>query len=58
MSSCLKPQQSVLHSTLKDKVSGQVVHGTKPGPKPYLTATEEKELAGLVIEAANTGYAR
>jgi len=52
MSSCLKPPQSVLHSTLKDKVSGQVVHGTKPGPKPYLTATEEKELAGLVIEAA------
>jgi len=32
------------------------MHGTKPGPKLYLTATEEKELAGLVIEAANTGY--
>jgi len=31
------------------------MHGTKPRPKPCLTATEEKELAGHLIEAANYG---
>ena len=29
-------------STLKDRLSGRVVHGTKPGPKPYLCPDEEK----------------
>ena len=27
----------VLPSTLKDRISGRVVHGVKPGPTPYLT---------------------
>ena len=31
-------------STLHDRVSGKVVHGVKPGPRPYLTSGEEKEL--------------
>ena len=30
--------------TLKDRLSGKVVHGTNMGPKPYLTHEEEKEL--------------
>lgn len=34
----------VLHTTLKDRIAGRVVHGTKSGPKPYLTHLEEKEL--------------
>ena len=35
----------VPYSTLKDCLSGRVVHGTNPGPKPYLTCDEETELA-------------
>ena len=29
------------------------MHGSKPGPKPYLSAAEEEELAGHLIDAAN-----
>ena len=29
-------------TTLKDRLSGKVVHGTSMGPKPYLTHEEEK----------------
>jgi len=43
-------------STLKDRLRGQVAHGSKPGPKPYLSAAEEQELAGHLIDAANIGY--
>ena len=28
----------VPRSTLKDRLSGRVIHGTKSGPKSYLTA--------------------
>ena len=31
------------YSTLKDRTSGHVEHGTKPGPKPYLNVEEEGE---------------
>jgi len=63
LSNRLKPTASaamhgVPHSTLKDRLSGWVMHGTKSGPQPYLTATEEEELAGHLIEAANMGYGK
>ena len=32
-------------TTLKDRVSGRVKHGTKSGPPKYLNDDEEKELA-------------
>ena len=35
----------VPQSTLKDRLSGCVIHGAKPGPKPYLTVNEEAELS-------------
>ena len=31
-------------TTLKDRLSGQVVHGTKPGPVRYLNDEEEHVL--------------
>ena len=31
----------VLPTTLKDRLSGRVKHGTKPGPRPYLNDQEE-----------------
>ena len=37
---------SVPKSTPHDLVSGKVKH--KPGPKPYLSSTEEKELADFL----------
>ena len=31
----------VPRSTLKDRLSGRIVHGVKPGPRPYLRESEE-----------------
>ena len=42
-------------STLKDRISGRVKHGTKPGPIPYLTEVEEKELHDFLVKAAAMG---
>jgi transposase-like protein len=35
-------EHGVPPSTLRDRISGRVVHGTKPGPRPYLSLDEEK----------------
>ena len=48
----------VPRTTLKDRVSGRVLHGTKPGPIPYLSSNEESELASFLIDAAKIGYGR
>ena len=32
-------------TTLKDRLSGRVEYGTKPGPKAYLNQEEEESLA-------------
>ena len=45
-------------STLRDRISGRVVHGTKPGPKPYLSGEEEKELSSFLKSRANVGYGK
>ena len=45
-------------STLKDRLSGRVVHGVKPGPTPYLTTQEEKELAEHLVLSAKVGYGK
>ena len=39
-------------TTLKDRLSGRVKHGTKPGPRPYLNDCEERALADHLVEAA------
>jgi len=36
---------------LKDRISGSVKHGTKPGPKKYLNDDEEEELAVIDVSA-------
>ena len=48
----------VPRSTLKDRLSGHIIHGHKPGPDPYLNVEEEKELSSHLIEAANIGMVR
>ena len=45
-------------STLKDRVSGRVKHGTNPGPVPYLSSDEENELATFLIECSKIGYGK
>ena len=40
-------QFGVPRQTLRDRISGRVVHGTKHGPKPYLTKEEESEFAAF-----------
>ena len=39
--------------TLKDRLAGQVQHGHKPGPKPYLDQHEEKELGGFLQQCSS-----
>ena len=45
-------------TTLKDRVSGCVAHGSKSGPVSYLTSQEEKQLADYLLEVAEAGYGK
>ena len=45
-------------STLHDRISGRIVCGTKPGPKPYLSNTEKDELSSFLKLCSNVGYGR
>ena len=51
-------QFGVTRQTLHDRISGRVVHGTKPGPKPYLTKEEESEFADFLVDIAKAGYGK
>ena len=46
------------YSTLKDRLRGRVQHGTKPGPRPYLSCTEEADLGDFLKKYANVGYGK
>ena len=45
-------------TTLQDRVTGRVTHGSNPGPKPYLNIAEESELTSNLIDASNMGYGK
>ena len=49
---------SVPASTLKDRLSGRVKHGTNPGPAPYLTSDKEDELATFLIQVSEIGWGK
>ena len=51
-------EHRVSATTLKDRVSGCVAHGTKPGPRPYLSAEEETELGTFLKNCASVGYGK
>ena len=38
----------VTTTTLRDRLSGRVTHGTNPGPKPYLSSQEGGELTDRI----------
>ena len=44
--------------TLYDRISGRVKHGDKPGPKTYLSPTEEHELASFIVKVSRVGYGK
>lgn len=45
-------------STLKGRMSGRVLHGSRPGPVPYLAPEEEDELIGYLLKASQLGYGK
>ena len=45
-------------STLRDRINGRVVHGTNPGPKPYLNVREEGELSTFLKTCSDIGYGK
>ena len=47
---------NVPRSTLGDRASGRVQHGSTSGPNRYLTSGEERELASFVIRCASIGF--
>ena len=51
-------EHDVPRQTLQDCVYGRVVHGSKPGPNPYLSQTEEKELSSFLVDVAKAGYGK
>ena len=49
-------QFGVPKTTLKDRLSGRVEHGSKSGPAPYLTKHEEKELVDFLVHMAKIEF--
>lgn len=45
----------VPRSTLRNRVFGPVVHGVKPGPKPYLSSNEPE---AFLKNCAQVGYGK
>ena len=45
-------------TTLKDRLSGRVVDGTKPGRVPYLSSGEEAELEEYLTQSTKIGYGK
>ena len=43
-------------SSLHDRTSGKVQHGSRAGRMPYLTPKEEKELVNFLLKCASMGY--
>ena len=51
-------QYGVPRTTLRDRISGNVVHGTIMGTKPYLSADEERELVDFLVKCSEAGYGK
>ena len=49
---------NVPKTTLKNRLSGRVKHGTKLGPVLYLTSSEETELANFLIDVCRMGHGK
>ena len=45
-------------TTLQDRITEKVVHGTKPGPLPYLNKAKEFELVEFIEVISDLGFSR
>ena len=45
-------------TTLYDHISGKVIHGVNPGPRPYLSNEEEKELGSYLKQCSKIGWGK
>ena len=48
----------VPRQTLRDHVNGKVFHGTKPGPKPFLSIPKVNKLSNFLLDIAKAGYGK
>ena len=48
----------VPRQTLQDRISGKVRHRDNPGPRPFLSSSEEKDLANFLIASSKVGYGK
>ena len=48
-------QFDVPRTTLKDRISGRVKYGAKPGPPGFLTPEEDQELVDFLVECCKMG---
>ena len=51
-------EYAVPRTTLKDRLTGRVIHGVKMGAKPYLSNQEEQELVEFLLNCAKMGYGK
>ena len=55
-------QAAIMHgvpkSTLKDRLTGRVQHGSKPGPVPYFSNDEETEISTFLLKCSVMGYGK
>ena len=51
-------QFNVPKSSLRDRVTGRVIHGKKNGAKTKLTQTDKEKLAAYLIETSKQGYGK
>lgn len=49
-------QYAIPRSTLHDRMSGRVVHGSRSGPPTYLSCEEEEELCQFLRSCAEIGF--
>ena len=49
-------EHGVPRPTLQDRVGGHVIHGSKPGPQPYLSHSEEGNLSEFLQAASQVGF--
>ena len=51
-------EHGIPKTTLKDRISGKVKHGTNPGPSSFLTREEENELTSFLTKACKMGQGK
>ena len=51
-------EYEIPRTTLQDRITGRVFHGTTSGPKLYLDKKKEKELAEFLQTTAEVGYGK